>query len=171
MNRFKLRFPERDIAKWSARYDYTPNPVIEKQIVPRVKKAGYLTKPDFLTICKWKTPRSQKLCASNIPELVEAVSKVALSTADELSRIKAWMVLHGVGWPTASTLLFWLHEEEYPILDFRALWSLGYAKPPKYDFDFWLAYVNFCRTLSRKQGVSVRTLDRALWQYSKEKQG
>ncbi len=170
MNRFKLRFPERDVAKWSDRYDYTPDPVIENQVVPRVRKAGYLTKPDFMTICKWKTPRSQSLCANNSPEFIESVSKIALSTANEQLRIEIWTLLNGVNWPTASTLLFWLHNEEYPILDFRALWSLGYAKPPTYNFPFWSDYVDFCRTLARKCDVTVRTLDQALWQYSSEKQ-
>ena len=170
LNRFHLRFPERDIPKWSARYDYTPAPVIEEQIVPHVRQTGYLTKPDFLTICRWKTPRSQPRCASNPSEFIEEVSRVALSTVDERLRIEIWTLLSGVNWPTASTLLFWLHKDEYPILDFRALWSVGYAKPPRYDFAFWSAYVKFCRKLARKSGVSVRALDQALWQYSSEKQ-
>ena len=170
MNRFRLRFPEGDVGKWFARYSYELNPTIEDQIVPRVKKTGYLTKPDFQTICKWKTPRSQSRCALNTPEFIESVSKVALSTSNERLRVEIWTLLHGVDWPTASTLLHWLHDEEYPILDFRALWSLGYAKPPKYDFSFWSDYVDFCRKLARKRGVTVRAFDRALWQYSSEKQ-
>lgn len=168
--RFKLRFPERDIAKWASRYEYTPAPTIENEIVPRVKQAGYLTKPDFLTICRWKTPRSQSRCASNLPEFIEAVSRIAFLTPVERLRIEIWTLLDGVDWPTASTLLFWLHNEEYPILDFRALLSLGYARPPRYGFAFWSAYVDFCRTLARKCNISVRTLDRALWQYSSERQ-
>jgi hypothetical protein len=170
MNRFRLRFAERDVTTWASRYSYTPNPTIEDQIVPRVAKAGYLTKPDFLTICRWKSPRSQSRCANNTSEFIESVSKIALSASNEQLRIEIWRLLNGVNWPTASTLLFWLHTEEYPILDFRALWSLGYAKPPKYDFSFWSDYVDYCRTLARKCGVTVRTLDRALWQYSSEKQ-
>ena len=169
-HRFKLRFPERDIAKWSTRYDYPPDPVIENRIVPRVRKTGFLSKPDFLAICRWKTPRSQKHCANNSPEFIEAISGIALSTSNEQLRIETWTLLNGVDWPTASTLLFWLHKEEYPILDFRALWSLGYAKPPRYDFSFWSAYVEYCRKLARKCGVTVSALDRALWQYSSEKQ-
>jgi hypothetical protein len=31
-------------------------------------------------------------------------------------------------------------------------------------------YVQFCRDLSMRTGLDMRTLDRALWQYSKEKQ-
>jgi len=170
MKRFKLRFPERDVAKWADRYSYPTNPAIEGNIIPRVGETGYLTRRDFLTVCKWKTQRTQSRCASNSPEFIKSVSAIALSTPDERLRIEIWTLLNGVNWPTASTLLFWLHNEEYPILDFRALWSLGYAKPPKYDFSFWSDYVDCCRTLSRKCGVSVRTLDRALWQYSSEKQ-
>jgi hypothetical protein len=170
VNRFRLRFPEHDVGKWCARYSYEVSPTLENQIVPRVRSAGYLTRPDFLTICRWKTARSQSHCALNTKEFVESVSKVALSTSNERLRIEIWTLLHGVDWPTASTLLHWLHEEEYPILDFRALWSLGYPKPPRYDFFFWSDYVGFCRNLARKSGVTVRALDRALWQYSSEKQ-
>ena len=170
MNRFKLRFPEREVTTWASRYNYTHNPTIEDHIVPRVKETGYLTKSDFLTICRWKSPRSQSRCASNSPEFIESISKIALSSSNERLRIEIWTLLNGVNWPTASTLLFWLHNEEYPILDFRAVWSLGYAKPPKYNFSFWSDYVDFCRKLARKCEVTVPILDRALWQYSNEKQ-
>ena len=170
MNNFRLRFPESDVTKWATRYDYTPDPTIEDHIVPRVRKVGYLTKTDFLTICRWKTARSQSRCANNTPEFIESVSGIALSTSNEQLRIEIWTLLNGVNWPTASTLLHWLHSEEYPILDFRALWSLGYAKPPRYDFSFWSDYIDYCRKLARKCGVPVRTLDHALWQYSSEKQ-
>lgn len=58
----------------------------------------------------------------------------------------------------------------YPILDYRALWSLGIDPPPAYDFPFWRAYTLACRELAAGAGVSMRDLDRALWQYSKENQ-
>jgi len=59
-----------------------------------------------------------------------------------------------------------------PAIDYRALWSLGIEKPPAYySFDFWWAYVEACRSLMRGSGVKPRTLDRALWQYSKARQG
>ena len=37
-----------------------------------------------------------------------------------------------------------------------------------YTIPFWLEYVDVCRALARDHGVSLRTLDKALWQYSKE---
>ena len=81
------------------------------------------------------------------------------------------MLLDGVNWPTASVLLHFGARDPYPILDFRALWSLQVSVPKQYGFEFWWAYSECCRVLAKKHKVSMRTLDRALWQYSKEKQG
>jgi hypothetical protein len=72
--------------------------------------------------------------------------------------------------PTASVLLH-LARQTYPIIDYRALWSLGIDPPPAYySFEFWWKYTRACRSLADEAGVSMRTLDRALWQYSKELQ-
>ena len=80
-------------------------------------------------------------------------------------------MLDGVGWPTASVLLHFGHAEPYPILDYRALWSCGVPRPPsQYSFGLWWPYTRFCREITRRYGISMRTLDRALWQYSKERQ-
>jgi hypothetical protein len=68
-------------------------------------------------------------------------------------------------------MLHFAHRDLYPILDFRALWSLGHEKPPAfYTFDFWWEYVQSCRARAKECGVSMRVLDRALWQFSKENQ-
>jgi hypothetical protein len=78
--------------------------------------------------------------------------------------------LHGVEWPTASTLLHFCDVRLYPILDYRALWSLGYSHPPPYTMAFCLSYVAYVRELARRSGQPIRTVDRALWQYSKARQ-
>ena len=78
--------------------------------------------------------------------------------------------LAGVEWPTASTLLHFCDERPYPILDYRALWSLGYAKPPHYTMEFWLEYLEYTRGLAKRLRQDIRTVDRALWQYSKARQ-
>ena len=59
---------------------------------------------------------------------------------------------------------------DYPIIDFRALWSLGSAMPTYVSFEFWWAYVTCCRRLAADAGVSVRDLDKALWAYSEANQ-
>jgi hypothetical protein len=71
-------------------------------------------------------------------------------------------------------LLHFGHTDPYPILDFRALWSLGVDVPADahgfYDFPLWWEYTKFCRDLADACGVPMRVLDRALWRYSKENQ-
>jgi hypothetical protein len=67
-------------------------------------------------------------------------------------------------------ILHFFHRDPYPIIDFRALWSVSLPVPVQYGFDFWWPYVQFCRDLSDRTGLDMRTLDRALWQYSKENQ-
>jgi hypothetical protein len=38
-----------------------------------------------------------------------------------------------------------------------------------YPVAFWLEYLYACRELARLHGVTLRTLDKALWQHSKER--
>jgi len=92
----------------------------------------------------------------------------ALHATDETVRIGALLELHGVGVPTASTLLYAAFPADYPILDVRALESLGVKARSGYPITFWLGYLDACRRLARASGVSLRTLDKALWQRSKE---
>jgi hypothetical protein len=97
------------------------------------------------------------------------VTRVALSNKIEQLKIAALLALRGVNWPTASVLLHFGTRTRYPILDFRALWSLANDKPPAhYTFEYWWAYTEACRRLAKKAGVTMRELDRALWQYSKD---
>ncbi len=172
LSQFRLRFPEDQIPYWAARYSYASDADLEEKIGPRSRENRYFTKPDFLAICRWKSPRIIRLCEDNSEEFIRCVTESALTTPCEELRIKAPTLLRGVQWPVASVLLHFAHEDPYPILDFRALWSLGWDLDSQRDFnfEFWFAYVQFCRNLAHKSGVSMRELDRALWQYSKENQ-
>ena len=68
----------------------------------------------------------------------------------------------------ASVILHFCHRDPYPILDFRALWSLGAEEPASgYNSDFWQQYTTTCRALAAEAACPLRTLDRALWAYSK----
>jgi len=168
---FTLRFPETDIARWSKAYSYTENDgPLRATVRPEVLERGWLTKAEFLSICNWKTQRSKSRCASNSEFTVRTITRAALATSDEALKIDLLRTLAGVEWPTASALLHFTDQRPYPILDYRALWSLGYAKPPHYSMEFWLAYLAYTRALAERHGLSIRTVDRALWQYSKAKQ-
>ena len=129
---------------------------------------GYYTREEFLEVCAWKTPRSRPKVAANTEAVVVEVTGRALAADDEATRMSALLELAGVGVPTASVLLYFAFPDNYPILDVRALESLGVKPRSQYPVSFWLQYLRVCRELSDRAGVSIRTLDKALWQHSKE---
>lgn len=166
----RLRFPQDRIAHWAARCSYPENVRLTEHLVPRIRARGYLTRREFIEMCEWKTPRSRPLVARNSTGRIREVTQLALAAGDDGAKIRILRLLDGVGWPTASVLLHFCDTRPYPILDYRALWSLGCSRPPAYTVDFWLAYTRFMRDLAVASGHSMRQLDRALWQYSKENQ-
>lgn len=168
---FKLRFAESRLKHWADRYSYEVNDSrLRAKVRPAILNRGWLTRPEFLEICAWKSQRSKSRCARNDQFTVRTITRAAFSSGDESIKIDLLRTLAGVDWPTASTLLHFGDERPYPILDFRALWSLGYPKPPHYTTEFWLAYLSYTRALAVRLNVDIRTVDRALWQYSKENQ-
>ena len=167
--KFRLRCPLSEVMYWAARYAYADDSEVEA-IGERARKRGWYTRDEFLAVARWKSPRSRRRCEENDEATVKAATQLALSTAGERQRIEALTQLHGIDYPTASVLLHLAHRDPYPIIDFRALWSLGVESPPAaYSFTFWWAYTQACRLLAKDAGVRMRTLDRALWQYSKER--
>jgi hypothetical protein len=163
-----LQFPAGEIEALSGRFGYAEN-VRLLAAGAAARGRGHYTRPEFIEICAWKTARSRPKVASNTePAVIEATAR-ALTDTDEETRVRALLELAGVGVPTASTLLYFAFPAEYPILDVRALESLGVKARSKYPVSFWLEYVRVCRELARQCGVSIRTLDKALWQYSKER--
>jgi hypothetical protein len=165
---FRPRIPLRAIPEYASRYPAEVDAEVEK-IGAVARRLGYLRRPAFLALCRWKTPRTAPLCASNDAALVRRATSLAFATADERVRIELLTFLNGVSWPTASAILHLCFPDRYPILDVRALWTLS-VSPRGFAWPFWSAYVEFSRSLARKAGVSMRTLDRALWTWSKEHQ-
>ena len=166
----QLRFQTKNIQYWAKRYTVPQHEEDLMDLRPAVQQAGRLTKAQLGDVCRWKSPRSAGHVRSNSPEYVEAVTSFSLATTCERARLESLIVLDGVQWPTATAILHLFHRAPYPILDFRALWSVGVDVPKQYSFDFWWKYVEFCRRVSKEAKVCMRVLDRALWQYSKEKQ-
>jgi len=116
--------------------------------------------------------RSAQRCERNSEAAVRDVTALSLRTDDEEVRITGFTILHGVSWPTSSVLLHFGSQDDYPFLDLRALWSLGWKLKPErvFNFAFWWNCVRQSRQLASRCGVSMRIVDRALWQFSKENQ-
>lgn len=165
---YSLQFPEHEIPYWASRYSNSEDEKVENTIGPAVRVRGNYTKSEFLALCHWKSPRTQPLCAKNSEEYVIDITHTSIASNNEQLRIEILTLLHGVNWPTASAILHFGFDGLYPILDFRALSSLGINDVTScFNYEAWHSYTKYCRKLANKNGVTLRTLDRALWQYSK----
>ena len=166
----KLRFGESTIADWATQYRITRKEPELLALRPTVRRGGFLTKAQLAQLARWKSPRSAPRVARNSDAYVREITGFALGARDERARIESLTLLDGVQCPTASVVLHLFHEEPYPLLDYRAVWSVQASQPKHYTFPFWLEYVQFCRSVAEKASVDMRTLDRALWQFSKANQ-
>jgi hypothetical protein len=168
---FKLRFPKNSISRWSEQYSkyYDDSEVIA--IGRNARMQGYLTGEQFRRIAEWKTPRSRSRCLKNAEEYVHVVTASALGASEPRFKIEALRLLDGVDWPTASVILHFCDAGNWPIIDYRAFWSLSEKAPAgRYTFKLWEAYTGYTRDLSRELNVDMRVIDRALWTFSKVRQ-
>jgi hypothetical protein len=165
---FEIQFPPEQVPDLAARFPSADDSARES-IGGAARARGYYRRREFLAVCAWKTPRSAPRVALNTEPRVRAVTRQALADPDEATRMEALLSLEGVGVPTASTLLYFAFPALYPILDVRALESLGVKPRSTYPIGFWLGYLEACRALAIRCDVSLRTLDKALWQWSKER--
>jgi hypothetical protein len=165
-----LRCSLKELDGLAKRYSYVSKGIPDETLQARasdIQSRGFMLFDELATLARWKSPRSAGHIAKNSPEFVEEITGIALSAQAERTRIEVLTLLNGVGWPMASVILHFYHPDPYPILDFRALWTVRMTVPTQYDFGFWLDYVERCRALSIRSGLDMRNLDRALWQYSK----
>lgn len=168
MPTFKVQFPASETETLASRFGSADDTrLLAAGAAARAR--GHYTREEFIAVCAWKTARSRSKVATNTESAVVKATRQALSAADEATRMSALLELEGVGVPTASTLLYFAFPDDYPILDVRALESLGVKPRSQYPVSFWLQYLTACRELARRRDVSIRTLDKALWQYSKER--
>ena len=169
-----MKLPDNfNIAYYAAKYPHDADKSI-KQLVTDVKKRGYLTKSDLITLSDWKVPTGRNTLRNvklNPDDVIESITRAALTPdRPEYDRIHGLCQLRGVGWAMASAILHWFHQDLYPIWDVRALGTIQFDESQyKNRFERWEAYVSFCRNVAAQNGVDMRTLDRALWQFSKSK--
>ena len=167
---FRLPFPPDQIAHWAAEYDYDDRTAVG--VGDGARQRGYLDRADFTELALWKSAgRSKKHLVPNSESYVQAVTAGSLRSTEPRFKIEVLRILNGVDWPTASVILHFCDRERWPIFDYRAFWSLGQPDPAgRYTFTLWDQYTRFTRDLADRTGVSMRTLDRALWAYAKRYQ-
>jgi hypothetical protein len=165
-SRFRLQFDPAHIREIAQRYDY-PGEAEAIAIGRSAGDRGFYTADELVRVAGWKTRnRVVPLVLENPPKLREAASRTALDPAvDEAGQVAALRALRGVRYPVASALLHLAGRRRYPMIDQRALESLGYfaTSDADYSASLWRDYVETCRALAREHRVSMRVLDRALW--------
>ena len=162
-------FTRQEILNLAQKYSYKiKDKPIEKEIKKWLKSHRYLDKDRFIRLCLWKSARQKNNYEKNDDLTIKEITRFSFSTKSEKARIESLFVLDGVSYPVASTILHFAFPNKYPIMDFRVIWSMGWKQPKYYTFVFWQKYIDEIRKLLRKYKVSLRTLDKALWYYSKE---
>jgi hypothetical protein len=163
---FRLQFDPGCVERLAAAFRY-PDEDDVAAAGRRARERGYYTREDARTVYRWKARRSEGRFAVVDARTVRETTRRAFAARDETERIELMTSLPGVGVPVASALLHFAFPDVYPILDMRALESLGVRGRSVYPASFWVEYVAFYRQLAAELGVSLRTLDAALWQNSK----
>jgi len=164
-------FPRKQILELAERYSYKSKNIFDEgRMKEWLKNHRYLNKNRFIDLCSWKSVRQRKNYKKNNDSIIKEITRFSFSTKSEEARIESLRILKGVEYPVASAILHFAFPQKYPIMDFRVIWSLGWEKPQKYDFNFWQNYCKKTRELSNRYKLSIRTIDKALWVYSKENQ-
>jgi len=130
-------------------------------------------------IVRWKSERVVQYLIGNSNEKIRRVlAAVTAPNANTEAAVSALLELHGVDLPVASAILTAIYPERYTVLDFRVLEALGHAR---HDVHFYEEYLAFCKRLAESNIVQpqsdlpaptpLRTLDRALWEWSRNHLG
>jgi len=164
--KFALQFASSEVDALAERYSYAQdNDALD---AGRRIASGDYSRENLTTIAKWKSPRPARFIEENTDnDIAVALQFASASTTPEAMAVAVLTALRGVGIPMASAILTAINPERYTVQDFRALESLGIKNWPD-SFVFYVAYLEACRELAARHGKSLRTLDRALWQWSKE---
>lgn len=164
-----LRIPIHEIRAYSNQYDYDADPKLD-HIREAALGQRFITRSQLYEVARWKSKRRAALVNENEESFVREITGFAFQAVHEHSKIGSLVLLSGVQYPTASVILHFCVDDTYPILDFRAIWSLGLSQPSFYTPEYWVEYTKVCRSLAQTHGLSVREFDMALWQYSKKHQ-
>jgi len=140
-------------------------------------RRGYLTKPELVEICMWKSPRAIRRIKSNSEDMVRRATGEAFTTKFEKRKMEALMELRGVGIPMASSILTLTNPKDYGVIDIR-VWSLLYKlgavnsnrKGANFTFKQWYRYLSILRYFARKFGVKAREIELTLFRYHQSQQ-
>lgn len=134
------------------------------------KRRGFLTTPELVKVCHWKSPRVIKHIRRNRAITIKNITRAAFTTRSEQKKLALLTSLYGVSVPMASSILMLTSPARYGVIDIR-VWQLLYrmgsvtTNPGGAGFDFnqWYRYLMILRYFARKYEVGARDIERTLF--------
>jgi hypothetical protein len=165
---FQLQYDPADIPKLAAEYmaKFGSNDWGMEDAGRRIA-SGDFSRPNLEAICRWKSPRRIRLLDKNTDAEIAQALKQAIGAVGVKEAVCSLITLAGVGVKMASAILTAIDPERFTVLDVRALEALGVKNSE--DVNLYVLYVEACRSMAKKYGVTMRDFDRANWQWSKRK--
>ena len=131
---------------------------------------GYLTKPQLVAVCRWKSPRAIKHIRRNREKTTRRITRAAFGTRSERKKLDFLTRLNGVSVPMASAILMLTNPRRYGVIDIR-VWQLLYnmgtvtTNPDGVSFNFkqWSRFLKVIRYFAGKYNVGARDIERTLF--------
>jgi hypothetical protein len=123
---------------------------------------------NLLSIVEWKASRAKGRVQLNSPEDVKEALKAVVDGLGDRAAVAILTGLNGVRLPMSSAILTAIFPDRFTVIDIRALEALG-TRRADLSASYYLAYLGYCRHLALQYNISLRDVDRALWQSSKNK--
>jgi len=137
-------------------------------------RSGDYSLANLEAIVRWKSERAVHYLIGNSNEKIRRVLSIAASPESTTeAAVRALLELHGIDITLASAIMAAIFPDRYTVLDYRSLEALGHSR---HDVHFYEEYLAFCKRLAESNIVKpqsglpgptpLRTLDRALWEWS-----
>ncbi|WP_433802982.1 hypothetical protein [Actinomycetospora sp. CA-084318] len=153
---------------WAARYPMGSEEVALFGEVRRgVAGRGHYERVDFLRAGTWKSARPKPYLESNSDDDIRDLTRLAFVAPERLG-YRILDLLSGVNVRMASALLTVWAPDRFTVIDFRALETLRARSELSGPDPTYPEYLALCRTIAARVGTDLRTLDRALWTWSRE---
>jgi hypothetical protein len=142
-------------------------------LIKRIKAArrrGYLTKPELVKVCRWKSARAIRHIRRNSAGAVAKATRAAFGTRSEEQKLAHLTSLHGVSTPMASAILMLADPSRYGVIDIR-VWQLLFrmgavstnADGVGFSFKEWYRFLMIIRYFAGKYRVKARDVERTLF--------
>ena len=131
--------------------------------------SGDRSRSNLDRIYRWKTNgRGKSRLLRNTDQEIWDALCLAMAARTPRAAIALLRGLTGVDTPVASAIMTAIWPESFTIIDFRALEALGCSVADR-SLPFYLSYLSFCLDQAAHWSMTLRQLDRALWQWSYER--